>query len=95
MSTHVSATIAGLALLSSASASPLQPRDNGTMVYSYNDVKLSTELSWTPYWDNFTCTMLEVPLDYTDPSIGSTGIAFIKKASSNVSAEDLVINPGK
>ncbi|CZR62825.1 uncharacterized protein PAC_12722 [Phialocephala subalpina] len=94
MKKHVLAILAGLGLLSFTFASPLQSRNNGTMVYSYNDVKPSTVLSWTPCWNNFTCTMFEVPLDYTDPSIGSMGVAFIKKASLNATAEDLIINPG-
>lgn len=47
-----------------------------------------------PCYQNFTCTRLLVPLDYDDPSIGETAIPFLRYASPNKSAEDLLFNPG-
>ncbi|KAF2010989.1 alpha/beta-hydrolase [Aaosphaeria arxii CBS 175.79] len=57
-------------------------------------IKPSANLSWTPCYVNFMCANLEVPLDYEDSQAGTTNIAFIKKASLNESAEDILINPG-
>ncbi|KAF1817589.1 hypothetical protein P152DRAFT_510789 [Eremomyces bilateralis CBS 781.70] len=88
------AALAVSALLSGTSASPLQQRNNGPMVYGFDEIQPSPELIWTSCFDNFTCAMLEVPLDYTDPSIGSTNVAFIKKPSSNTTAIDLFAQPG-
>jgi pimeloyl-ACP methyl ester carboxylesterase len=53
-------------------------------------------LNWTPCFDKFTCSRLQVPLDYTDPSAGNTAIAFIKHPALNASAEtrDILYNPG-
>ncbi|KAF2478267.1 alpha/beta-hydrolase [Lindgomyces ingoldianus] len=85
---------AAAGVLSIASASPLKPRNNGTMVYEFTDLTPSPELNWAPCYDNFTCAYLEVPLDYANSSIGTTNIAFIKKWSQNSSAEDILVNPG-
>jgi len=56
----------------------------------------STSLNWTPCFENYTCTRLKVPLDYKNPSVGSTAIAFIKLAAQNNSgtAPNLLINQG-
>ncbi|KAH8901266.1 hypothetical protein GQ53DRAFT_850808 [Thozetella sp. PMI_491] len=75
-------------------AAPSYSRNNVTMVYDFRDIQPSPDLNWTPCWDNFTCSMLEVPLDYADLSIGTTAIAFIKRPVSNTSAEDIIFNPG-
>lgn len=57
----------------------------------------STALNWTSCFENYTCTKLEVPLDYENPSIGSTGIAFIKLAAQNNSnaVPNILINQGE
>ncbi|KIW36100.1 hypothetical protein, variant [Exophiala oligosperma] len=56
----------------------------------------SAVLNWTQCFENYTCTKLKVPLDYENPSIGSTGIAFIKLAAKNNSdtAPNILINQG-
>ncbi|KAF2181145.1 alpha/beta-hydrolase [Zopfia rhizophila CBS 207.26] len=82
------------AVLSVTSGTPLRSRDNGMMVYNFSDLTPGPDLTWTPCYDNFTCSLLEVPLDYANPSVGTTSIAIIKKPSQNASAEDLLINPG-
>ncbi|KAF1983862.1 hypothetical protein K402DRAFT_382243 [Aulographum hederae CBS 113979] len=87
-------TVTAFGLLSTISASPVQRRDNTSMVHNFADIEPSAELRWTPCFDNFTCSMLEVPLDYTDLSVGNTVVAFIKASSGNDSAEDVLINPG-
>jgi hypothetical protein len=30
------------------------------MIYSYDDIQPSQNIEWTPCYDNFTCTLLEV-----------------------------------
>ncbi|KAF2178157.1 hypothetical protein K469DRAFT_695696 [Zopfia rhizophila CBS 207.26] len=73
---------------------PLKSQDNGTMVYDFSKIKPSPELNWTPCYENYTCSLLEVPLDYEDPSVGTTNVAWIKWSSQNASAEDVLVNPG-
>jgi hypothetical protein len=56
-----------------------------------------TDLDWTPCFDNYTCARLEVPLDYSNTSLGTTSIAFMKLPAENApeSAENLLLNDGK
>ena len=47
--------------------------------------------------NDFTCTRLEVPLDYANASLGTTAIAFIKFSAqaNSESAENLLLNEGR
>lgn len=67
------------------------------LLLTYCQIQLSPNLQWVPCYDDFTCTKLEVPIDYTNISLGTTGIAFIKLAGSNATddAESILINPGE
>ncbi|KAF2710060.1 hypothetical protein K504DRAFT_466490 [Pleomassaria siparia CBS 279.74] len=68
---------------------------NSSMVYDFADLPPSTELSWTPCWDKYLCSNLEVPLDYEDTTAGTTNVAFIKLSGGNGSAtQDILFNPG-
>ncbi|KAL6887582.1 alpha/beta-hydrolase [Trichoderma longibrachiatum] len=66
------------------------------MVYGFDNIKPSANLTWTPCFDDFTCSRLEVPLDYSNTSLGTTSIAFIKLAGKNATLESpsLIVNPG-
>ncbi|GIJ86595.1 hypothetical protein Asppvi_005485 [Aspergillus pseudoviridinutans] len=66
------------------------------MVNDWASIEPSPDLQWTPCFDNFTCARLQVPLDYGDPSRGTTAIAFIKLAATNVTqnTQNLLINQG-
>ncbi|KAF2667564.1 hypothetical protein BT63DRAFT_426428 [Microthyrium microscopicum] len=64
------------------------------MIQDWKDITSTPDLNWVPCFDNFTCTILQVPLDYTDLSIGNTTVPFIKFSSTNASAEDVLFNPG-
>ncbi|KAJ5374178.1 hypothetical protein N7517_006184 [Penicillium concentricum] len=66
------------------------------MVYGFDNIEPSANLTWTPCFDDFTCSRLEVPLDYSNRSIGTTSIAFIKLAGKNATVESpsIVLNPG-
>ncbi|KAL3451192.1 Alpha/Beta hydrolase protein [Aspergillus insuetus] len=66
------------------------------MIYGFDTIEPSTNLTWTPCFGDFTCTRLEVPLDYRNKSLGTTSAAFIKLAGKNASAESpsLVLIPG-
>lgn len=57
----------------------------------------SANLTWKPCFDDFTCSRLQVPLDYSNKSLGTTSIAFIKLAGENATAESpsIVLIPGK
>ncbi|OBR08053.1 Alpha beta hydrolase fold family [Colletotrichum higginsianum IMI 349063] len=66
------------------------------MVYGFGNIQPSSNLTWTPCFDDFTCSKLEVPLDYSNTSLGTTSIAFIKLAGKNatVASPSIIINPG-
>ncbi|KAJ8133475.1 hypothetical protein O1611_g151 [Lasiodiplodia mahajangana] len=66
------------------------------MVYGFDNIEPSANLTWTPCFDDFTCSKLEVPLDYSNRSLGTTSIAFIKLAGKNATAESpsIVLIPG-
>lgn len=92
-------------LLAPAAAGPLSIRSgyngttngttNGTMAQSFKDVPISSNLQYTPCFQNFTCANIEVPLDYDNPDAGTTNIAFLKYESPKQPAiGDLIFNPG-
>ncbi|KAF2794937.1 hypothetical protein K505DRAFT_303100 [Melanomma pulvis-pyrius CBS 109.77] len=95
---YTSATaLAALLSLSSTLAKPVSRSDyNQTDIWDFALLKPSPELQWTPCFGRFTCTILEVPLDYSDVDAGTTGIAFIKWTNKNASsnAQDILVNPG-
>ncbi|KAL7780902.1 alpha/beta-hydrolase [Trichoderma afarasin] len=69
---------------------------NSGMVYGFDNIVPSTNLTWTPCFDDFTCSKLQVPLDYSNKSLGTTSIAFIKLAGKNatIDSPSIIINPG-
>ncbi|KAF2111377.1 hypothetical protein BDV96DRAFT_614719 [Lophiotrema nucula] len=81
-----------------ALASPFAPRnETWPIVYDFLDITPTVGLRWTSCYDNFTCARLEVPLDYTNPSLGTTAIAYIRKPATSKSvdeAESILFNPG-
>ncbi|GAW18706.1 hypothetical protein ANO14919_081870 [Xylariales sp. No.14919] len=70
-------------------------RDSG-VAYGFDDIQPSANLTWTSCFDDFTCSRLEVPLDYSNRSLGTTSVAFIKLAGKNatVKSQSIVIIPG-
>ncbi|CAO2650028.1 Nn.00g013200.m01.CDS01 [Neocucurbitaria sp. VM-36] len=71
-----------------------QTSSNISMIYSFEDVPLSADLEWTACYDRFHCANLEVPLDYEDPDLGTTVIAFIRQEAANSTGQDILFNPG-
>ncbi|KAJ2955421.1 hypothetical protein NQ176_g11401 [Zarea fungicola] len=67
-----------------------------SMVYGFESLVPSTELKWSPCFDDFSCTRLQVPLDYANPGLGTTSIAFIKLPGKNATASSpsIVFIPG-
>ncbi|TLS24927.1 hypothetical protein PpBr36_09125, partial [Pyricularia pennisetigena] len=59
-------------------------------------IEPSANLTWTKCFDDFACAKLQVPLDYSNKSIGTTSIAFIKLAGKNATADSqsIVAIPG-
>lgn len=41
-----------------------------------------------------TCALLEVPLDYSNASIGTVNLAVIKKPGESEDAQEVLLNPG-
>ncbi|POS72028.1 hypothetical protein DHEL01_v209577 [Diaporthe helianthi] len=66
------------------------------MVYGFDTIESSTNLTWTQCFDGLACSKLEVPLDYSNRNLGTTSIAFIKLAGKNATVEspNIVIIPG-
>ncbi|PYI16958.1 alpha/beta-hydrolase [Aspergillus violaceofuscus CBS 115571] len=66
------------------------------MVYGFDNIEPSANLTWTPCFDAFGCSKLEVPLDYANRDLGTTSIAFIKLAGKNATVESpsIVLIPG-
>ncbi|KAI0478275.1 Alpha/Beta hydrolase protein [Xylaria cf. heliscus] len=69
---------------------------NPGMVYGFDNIKPSANLTWTPCFDDFTCSRLEVPLDYSNRTFGTTSVPFIKLAGKNATVESpsIVLIPG-
>ncbi|KAG2417696.1 hypothetical protein HFD88_008915 [Aspergillus terreus] len=83
----------GALLALNAHASPTLKR---SVIHDWNEITPSSSISWTPCFDQYTCAKLEVPIDYNDPSVGTTSLAFIKLAAEKDpdTAPNLVINNG-
>ncbi|KAH7371190.1 TAP-like protein-domain-containing protein [Pyrenochaeta sp. MPI-SDFR-AT-0127] len=82
------------AILPCGFGSLLGARSNGTMVYDFSQLTANPELVWTPCHDNFTCALLEVPLDYSDISVGTVNLAIIKKPGETEDAQEVLVNTG-
>ncbi|KAJ8507349.1 hypothetical protein ONZ45_g10275 [Pleurotus djamor] len=67
---------------------------NSSMIYDFNNISPSTDVSWTPCFDSFDCARFQVPLDYDDPNQGTTDLAFIRIAASTQPAPSILMNPG-
>lgn len=89
-----------LGLAASAVASPaLLQRQydaaNSIMAQNFQDVPVTKDIQYIPCFENYTCTQLEVPLDYEDPDAGCTNIAFLKyEATKQPALGDIIFNPG-
>ncbi|KAF2818604.1 hypothetical protein CC86DRAFT_363940 [Ophiobolus disseminans] len=93
------ATIIISALLPHANAEPiklLQRQNNSTAVDNIEQIAPSADVKWSPCYGDFLCTRLEVPLDYDNPSAGSTIIAGIKLPALNETADtpSILLNGG-
>ncbi|KAF3042883.1 hypothetical protein E8E12_003513 [Didymella heteroderae] len=89
-----------LSVAALAAGTPLAIRQNNSIVNgsanTFADIAVTKDIQWVPcYGGNFTCVSLEVPLDYDDPTVGSTNIAFIKhEATAQPALGDMILNPG-
>lgn len=87
-------------LLATASALPTgnvetrQEPTNMATVDDFADIPIKKEIEWVPCFENFTCTNLEVPLDYANTSAGTTNIAFLKATGGDGTGPDILINNG-
>jgi pimeloyl-ACP methyl ester carboxylesterase len=87
---------AATALPTSEIPSHLRQRQYGAneTVSNFMDIPSSAKLEWTPCYERFQCANLEVPLDYEDPSVGTTVVAWIRQEAANTTEQDLLYNPG-
>jgi hypothetical protein len=96
MARVISIAISMLAVTATALPSIKIKKRNETsgMVYDFADITPSLNLDWVDCFESFKCTYLTVPLDYENPEIGTTNVAFIKFPSQNPDAIDVLYNPG-
>jgi hypothetical protein len=96
MARSISFAIGMLAVTVTALPSTNTRRQNETksMVYDFADITPSLSLDWVDCFESFKCTYLTVPLDYENPDVGTTNVAFIKFPSQNPDASDVLFNPG-
>jgi pimeloyl-ACP methyl ester carboxylesterase len=87
-------SIALLAVCATARPSIYKRQNETSMVYDFKDITPSPQLAWQPCFGEFTCTYLTVPLDYDDPDVGTTDVAYIKYTSANGTGQDILFNPG-
>ncbi|KAK7937310.1 uncharacterized protein PG986_014178 [Apiospora aurea] len=70
----------------------------GCSASGFENIKPSGNLTWTPCFDEsiYKCSKLEVPLDYSNTSLGTASIAFLKMAGKKATAESqsIVLVPG-
>jgi pimeloyl-ACP methyl ester carboxylesterase len=87
---------AAIALPTSDTSTHLRQRQDGSngTVSNFMDIPPSAELKWTPCYERFQCANLEVPLDYENPSAGTTVVAWIRQEAANGTEHDLLFNPG-
>ncbi|KAJ7083873.1 Alpha/Beta hydrolase protein [Mycena epipterygia] len=68
-----------------------------TSTFLWDQLTPSTTLDWVERYSTFQCTRLEVPLDYSNVSVGTAALAVIRLPSNASSAEyrgPLLFNPG-
>ncbi|KAK0610831.1 hypothetical protein B0T14DRAFT_529170 [Immersiella caudata] len=72
--------------------SPRSPR----MASGFDDIAPSHNLTWAPCFDSFTCAKLEVPLDYSNTTLGTTFVSLIKLAGKNatIDSPSIILIPG-
>ncbi|KAG9198044.1 hypothetical protein G6514_000619 [Epicoccum nigrum] len=74
---------------------PLVARqDDAKSVWDFKELTPSADLVWTPCYQNFTCSVLEVPLDYSNDSVGTVNLAIIKMPGDTEDAQEVLLNPG-
>ncbi|KAF7368484.1 AB hydrolase-1 domain-containing protein [Mycena venus] len=65
--------------------------------FRWDQLRPSTNLNWVECYSMFQCAKLEVPLDYSDPNVGTAALAVIR-LPANVSEEEyqgpVLFNPG-
>ncbi|CRG88472.1 Putative hydrolase Mb2248c [Talaromyces islandicus] len=79
-----------------ATASSFSSKAVRDTAYEWASIPSSNSLQWKTCFGIFTCTKLQVPLDYGNPARGNTSIAILKYAAQNETAEtqNIVINIG-
>ncbi|KAK3330398.1 Alpha/Beta hydrolase protein [Apodospora peruviana] len=87
--------LTALSIFASLGCKADSPPTPGT-VFEFDSIEPSANLTRTPCFDDFTCSRLKVPLDYSNRSLGTTSIAFIKLAGKNATVESpsIVLIPG-
>ncbi|KAJ6569153.1 alpha/beta-hydrolase [Mycena capillaripes] len=66
-------------------------------VFNWDQLTPSESLDWVACYSTFQCARLEVPLDYSDPSVGTAALAVIRLPANVSKAEyrgPLLFNPG-
>ncbi|KAJ7269217.1 Alpha/Beta hydrolase protein [Mycena rebaudengoi] len=65
--------------------------------FLWDQLTPSQDLDWVQCYSTFQCTRLEVPLDYSDPNVGTAALAIIRLPANVSEAQyrgPLLFNPG-
>ncbi|KAJ7265165.1 hypothetical protein C8J57DRAFT_1718426 [Mycena rebaudengoi] len=65
--------------------------------FLWDQLTPSQDLEWVQCYSTFQCTRLEVPLDYSDPNVGTAALAIIRLPANVSEAQyrgPLLFNPG-
>ncbi|RAR00199.1 tap domain-containing protein [Stemphylium lycopersici] len=69
--------------------------DNRTMVNDFSQLTASPSLACRRQANTpSTCALLQVPRDYSNPSIGTLNLGIIKKPGPTPDAQEVLVNPG-
>ncbi|KAJ7088372.1 Alpha/Beta hydrolase protein [Mycena belliarum] len=87
-------SLSGAVLISALLLSPVTAAQ---APFRWDNLVPSQNLAWVECYATFQCTRLEVPLDYSDPSIGTAVLAIVRLPANVSSAEyrgPILFNPG-
>ncbi|ATZ58189.1 hypothetical protein BCIN_16g00410 [Botrytis cinerea B05.10] len=100
---HISNISTVLALSISLATASVLPKDsqvsNSTKQWTFDEIPASADLIWYPCFLDYSCAMLNVPLDYSKPSGTRASVPLIMIAAQNNSTDGpyqgmLLTNPG-
>ncbi|TGO53047.1 hypothetical protein BOTNAR_0306g00100 [Botryotinia narcissicola] len=103
MAHHISSISICVAFGISLATASVLPKDsqvsNSTKQWTFDEIPASTDLIWYPCFWNYSCAMLDVPLDHSEPNGTRASVPLIMIAAQSNSTDGeyqgmLLTNPG-